>query len=288
MQNRPNASASGRLPVTRDRTMAYVLSLIVALLVAVASVGGIVYQTTLYPAEQLFNQVGNDALNLVIGLPFLLGSMWFARRGSLLGLLFWPAALLYLLYVYVIYLTGVPFNALFLVYAILVTLCAYAIIGLVASIDGEAVRQRFEGVVPARWIGGLLVVFAVLFGAYQVSEIVSAIVNGTTVAPLVLAAGIGDLTVECPALLAAGILLWQCRALGYVAGAGLLLQIGLLFVGLPIAGILGGPLTGTAADASLLAFGAVGLLPLALLIPYVRGARSGGATPGADQRAFAQ
>ncbi|MCL4248877.1 MAG: hypothetical protein KJ065_12090 [Anaerolineae bacterium] len=288
MQNRPDAYTSSRLPVARDLTMAYVLSLIVALLVAVASVGGIVYQTTLYPAEQLVDQVGNDALNLVIGLPFLLGSMWFARRGSLLGLLFWPAALLYLLYVYVIYLTGVPFNALFLVYAILVTLCAYAIIGLVASIDGAAVRRRFEGVVPARWIGGLLVVFAVLFGAYQVSEIISAIFNSTTVDQLLLATGIGDLTVECPALLVAGILLWQRKPLGYVAGAGLLLQIGLLFVGLPIAGILGGPLTGTAANTSLVAFGAIGLLPLALLIPYVRGARSGGVTRRPDQRAFAQ
>ncbi|MCA9911032.1 MAG: hypothetical protein KC519_20395, partial [Anaerolineae bacterium] len=64
MQNR---SLSNHLPVTRDLTMAYGLSLVIALLVTVASVGGIVYQTTVYPAEQLVSQVGNDALNLVIG-----------------------------------------------------------------------------------------------------------------------------------------------------------------------------------------------------------------------------
>ncbi|MCC6617241.1 MAG: hypothetical protein IT320_27450 [Anaerolineae bacterium] len=43
--------------------------------------------------------------------------------------------------------------------------------------------------------------------------------------------------------------------------------------GLPVAGILAGPLTGTAADTSLIAFGAVGLLPLVLIYSYARGAR---------------
>jgi len=287
MSNRSNAPTPHDLPVTRDLTVAYALSLIVALLMTAASAAGILNQT-LYPEAQVFTQVGNDALNLVIGLPFLLGSMWFARRGSLLGLLFWPGALLYILYVYVIYLTGVPFNALFLVYAVLVTFCAYALIGLVASLDGEAVRRRFDGIVPARPVGGLLIVFAVLFGAYQVSEIATAILNSTKVEQMLLAAGIGDLTVECPALLVAGILLWQRKPLGYVAGAGLLLEIGLLFVGLPIAGILAGPLTGTPADTSLVAFGAIGLIPLALLVYYVRGARSKAAVQRPNRRAFAK
>ncbi|MBE0689633.1 MAG: hypothetical protein IH587_05870 [Anaerolineae bacterium] len=287
MQNRSNTSPPNRLPITRDLTVAYALSLIIALLVTIASVAGIVNQSTLYPASQLRDQVGNDALNLVIGLPFLLGSMWFARRGSLLGLLFWPGALLYLLYIYVVYLTGVPFNALFLVYAILVTLCVYAIIGLVASIDGDAVRQRFDGIVPARAVGGILAVFAILFGAYQVVEIATAIVNGTTVDQVLLAAGISDLTVECPALLVAGILLWQRKALGYVAGAALLLNVGALFIGLPIAAILAGPLTGTPADTSLIAFGLIGVIPLALLVFYVRGARSSRSVQRQDKQEFA-
>ena len=90
-----------------------------------------------------------------------------------------------------------------------------------------------------------------------------------------------------PALLVAGILLWQRKPLGYVAGAGLLLQIGLLFVGLPIAAILAGPLTGTAPDASLIPFGAVGLIPLALLYTYMR-ARSNTPAQRSNRRAFAK
>ncbi len=56
--------------------------------------------------------------------------MWIARRGSLIGLLFWPGALFYVLYTYAFYLIGVPFNALFLSYVALVALSAYTMIGI--------------------------------------------------------------------------------------------------------------------------------------------------------------
>jgi hypothetical protein len=37
--------------------------------------------------------VANNVGNLVIGLAILLGAMGLARRGRLIGLLFWPGAL---------------------------------------------------------------------------------------------------------------------------------------------------------------------------------------------------
>ena len=51
------------------------------------------------------------------------------------------------------YLLGVPFGALFLGYLFLVTAPAYTLIGLVASIDGAAVRRQLTGAVPARTRG---------------------------------------------------------------------------------------------------------------------------------------
>jgi pilus assembly protein TadC len=41
--------------------------------------------------------LAQDALAIVLGLPILLGSIWLARRGSLIGMLPWPGALIYLL-----------------------------------------------------------------------------------------------------------------------------------------------------------------------------------------------
>ena len=134
------------LPVTRDLTLVYALSFVIALLVAVAAVAGLLFRNSVYPTEELIlSFLPVDVFHLGVGLPILLGSMWLARRGRLTGLLCWPGALLYVLYSYVTNLIGVPFGVLFLPYLLLVTLSAYTTIALVASIDGEAVRQRRSG-----------------------------------------------------------------------------------------------------------------------------------------------
>jgi hypothetical protein len=74
--------------------------------------------------------VSNDVVNLFIGLPILLGSMWLAWRGKLIGLLFWPGALFFVLYNYLIYVFAMPLNVAFLLHLALVTLSVYTIIGL--------------------------------------------------------------------------------------------------------------------------------------------------------------
>ena len=88
------------LPVKRDITLAYMVSLAIALIMAIASVVGILYAQDLYSTSDQIQLSVVDALNLVVGLPALLGSMWLAQRGRLLGLLCWPGALLYVVYRY--------------------------------------------------------------------------------------------------------------------------------------------------------------------------------------------
>ena len=68
--------------------------------------------------------------------------MWLARRGRLSGLLCWPRALFFVLYNYIAYFFAVPLNWAFLLHLALLMLSVYALIGLVAGIDGIAVRQR--------------------------------------------------------------------------------------------------------------------------------------------------
>ncbi len=269
-------SPSASLPITRDLALAYLASLVIALLMAVASVAGLLCRAIIYPTDELLlSFLPNDALNLVVGLPILLGSMWLARRGKLIGLLCWPGALFYVLYVYVLYLTGMPFNALFLPYLLLVPLSAYTIIGVVASIDGEAVRQRLTGVVPARTAGGILAGLAILLIVRQIAIIVAALTNQTEVDTLERTLWIADFAVGCPALLAGGVLLWRRRALGYVAGAGLLLQYGVLAVGLIPVMVFQALTTGSPVDVAgivmVLVMGAICFIPLAF---FVRGAAS--------------
>jgi hypothetical protein len=215
-----------------------VVSLVIALLMSVASLIGLLAGSHIYSAPQLSGNTGTDALTLVVGLPLLLGSMWLARRGSLIGLLCWPGALFYVLYVYTFYLLSVPFNALFLPYAFLVTLSAYTVIGLVASIDRESVRHRLGGRVPARTVGGALIAIALLFTIVDTVMIGTALTNGAAVDVTTHVSWIVDFVIELPALLIAGILLWRNVALGYVAAPGLLLQGSVLNAGYAIVLVL--------------------------------------------------
>jgi hypothetical protein len=225
-------SQPASLPVTRSLTLAYASSLVIALLVAITSAAGLLYGKVLYPTEEmLLAKLPTDLFTLVLGLPILLGSIWLARRGKLLGLLCWPGVLLYVLYIYVAYAIGVPFNVLFLAYVVLVALSAYTIIGLVASIDISAVRRRLAGAVPERTAGGILVGLAVLFTLMNLAAIVAALSSPTPDYLLEFPVWIADLAVVGPAWLIGGSLLWQRKALGYVAGAGLLLLGSMLFVG---------------------------------------------------------
>jgi hypothetical protein len=264
------------LPVTRELTLAYVMSIIVAVTVTVASVVGLLYRTILYPTEELLLAFAlSDAINLAVGLPILLGAMWLARRGRLIGLLCWPGALFFMLYSYTPYLLAVPFNVLFLPHLLIVTLSAYTIIGIVASIDGDAVRQRLIGAVPARTTGGILIGLAVFVIARVIALAVTALTSRAPVAVTEHAQWITDFAVGCPPVLVGGLTLWRRKALGYVTGAGLLLQYGALSVGLIPFLLLQPYLTASPVDVVgvfvILFMAAVCFIPFAF---FVRGAAS--------------
>jgi hypothetical protein len=212
---------------------------------AVASVAGLLYPARLYPTEELRQSfVPNDVVNLFLGLPILLGSMWLARRGRLIGLLFWPGALFFVLYNSVVYAFGLPLNVGFLLSLVLLTLSAYTMIGVVASIDGKAVQQQLMGAVPERIAGGVLVVLGAAFSLRVIVILIGAVVSHAPIAEAERALHVADLVIS-PALIIGGVLLWRRKPLGYVAGTGLLFQASMLFIGL-IAVLLLQPLLTTA------------------------------------------
>lgn len=283
MKTSNRGSPSDRLPITRDLTLAYVFSLVVALIMTTASTIGIIYRSVIYPTEEMSMVfVSNDMLNLVLGLPILLGSMWLARRGNLIGLLCWPGALFFVLYIYTAYLLGIPLNALFLLYLILVTLSVYTIIGIVTSIDGDAVYQRLTGVVPVRTAGGILAGIAILFAVYQIVNIITALINQRPVDSIELAQWIDDLAVGSPALLVGGFLMLRRKTLGYVAGMGLLLLCSILFLGVIPYMVVQPLLSDSPIDVIgiliVLVIGSVSFIPFAL---FVRGALSDRSSPSA-------
>jgi hypothetical protein len=262
-------------PVTllkHEIALAYVLSCVVAVLVAVGSLAGLFFPSTLYPTEELRQSfVANDVVNLFIGLPLLIWAMALARRSKLAGLLFWLGALLYIVYNAIAYAVAMPFTWQFVVYLAQVALSAYAIVRLVADIDRVAVQQRLAGAVPEKFAGGVLAGLGVLFFLRTISQIVGALAGQQTIARTEIAVLVADL-VFTPVWVFVGIWLWRKRALGYVSGAGLLFQASMLFVGLLVFFLLQPWLAGVPFPAVdfvvILVMGLICFIPLGL---FVRG-----------------
>ena len=267
-----NSNYENSLPIKHNLKLIYILSFIIAILMAVASVAGILFRTIIYPTDELLGTfVSNDVVNLVIGLPITLGSMWLARRGKLIGLLFWSGALFFVLYNYLIYVLAMPFNLAFLLHLTLVTLSVYTIIGLVASINGQSLQLRLAGAVHERIAGGVLIGMGLLFLLQVVGVMVSALANTTPITGPELSLHTSDFLIS-PALVIGGVLLWRRKEFGYVSGLGLLFQASMLFIGLIIFVIIQPFLTSTPfVLADVVVIFIMGLICFIPFILFVRG-----------------
>ncbi len=265
---------------TRPHPLLYGVSLLIALLVAVTSAAGLL--ANIYPTEELRQSfLANDLVNLVIGLPMLLGSVWSARRGHLLGALFLPGTLFFVFYNATVYLFHLPLTIWFLLYLALVTLTSYTLAAFVASMDGLAIRTQLDGRIPARLIGGVLTALGVLFVLRVVGQVVNPpptldAERGLMVADAVLAVG----------WIIGGVLLWRRTALGYVTGAALLFQATLLFGSLILFLILQPLLTGAAFAAADLMV--IVVMSLVVFVPFGLFIRSRVAVKQPMKRAIAR
>jgi len=199
---------------------------------AVASLAGWFFSSALYPTEEALQSfAANDIVNIFIGVPILLGSMALARRGKLIGLLFWPGGLLYPLYNYLAYLVGVPIGWASLAYLALILASLIALILLLGGMDAGAIQARLQGAVHERLGGGALAVFGVFVVLRDLGVLVSAQTDPSVNLALELPVLVADLVLSV-VWIGVGVQLWRRRALGYTLGAGLLFQASMLFVGL--------------------------------------------------------
>ncbi|MGC2240564.1 MAG: hypothetical protein WA726_06970 [Acidimicrobiia bacterium] len=102
------------------------------------------------------NTRGTALVMLVVGIPTLLISMWFASRGSWRGRLVWLGVLAYLAYNGVLFAFAAPFNSLFLLYVATLSLAVFSIASLVGGTDpNECVpalkRATIKGLAIYTW-----------------------------------------------------------------------------------------------------------------------------------------
>ena len=147
----------------------------VAILMGVMSLLGLFISNSIYKTELIFQSFfTNDVINLILGIPILLGSMWLTSRGKLVGLLFWPGALLFVIYNYIAYVFGRPFDLFTFVYLALILISAYTIYDLIRKVDSNSVKKQLAGAVGEKLAGWFLLIFGILFILRAVNIFVSA------------------------------------------------------------------------------------------------------------------
>lgn len=254
------------LPLTRNISTTYTLSLITAFLMTVVSVDGLIYSSSMYPVEELLHSsVATDVVNVFIVLPVLLWSMSMARRGKLIGLLFWPGAMFIATYHYIAYTVAFMTLWQFVIYLLLVFLSGYTIYRLLSSVDSLSIQEQLAGRVPERFAGGVLTGFGILFFFWRGSLVVQSIMGLAVLSQPEFVTAIADVLLA-PAWAIAGMFLWRKKAFGYVAGAGLLFQLSVLFIGLFIYFALQPVLAGTPFPVN--DFVAVSTMSLVCFIPF--------------------
>jgi hypothetical protein len=207
------------------------LSLLTCLATMGVSAVGIVARDRMYAPELRAMFAANDAVNLCVGAPVLLACAGMAWARRLAGVLCLPGALLYVLYNETIYTIALPAGWALGLHLVVLSLCAYALVAAMTLIDLEGVRERLEGRTPARLAGGVLAGLGVLFLARAIGVLVEEMGGLAAIERAKAAVDIADFLFT-PAWVAAGVLLWRRRALGYAAGPAVLFQASLLFVGL--------------------------------------------------------
>jgi hypothetical protein len=203
-----------------DRKIMIIASALIAVLALIAAGSGLLWNG-LYTNDTISGaaqEQGNDLITLLLCVPLLLVSTYYAAKGSLRGRLIWTGMIFYFLYVYGMMSFLSAYNQLFLVYVAAFSLSLYTFAYSVLTLDVNRVKESFKGApvtvaaafmflvvlgISAMWLG--LIIGPLLSGQRP-----PALENYTTLVVQAL-----DLGVIVPMAAITGILLLKREAWGY-------------------------------------------------------------------------
>lgn len=200
-----------------------ILTLLLAVSLAIVSVaGGFLPDTYERDSASMAAQgVGQDLVDLFLGVPLLIASFLSAARGNRKGRLLYAGILFYIMYSFIIYSFGVYFNRLFLLYCFTLCLSLYAFILVMSGLSRDDVGEWFSHS-QAKGVSVYLFFVALVFYALWLKSIVPAILTNTVPADvsdlnlLVNPVHVIDLAFALPGLILGAVLLWRKQAMGYI------------------------------------------------------------------------
>lgn len=206
----------------RKPEAAFVLTILIAVLATLASVGGL-FIKGLYRDNLLVvsGWTGNDLATLLVAVPLLLAATIVARRGSRRAELIWLGMLDYMLYNYAFYLFGSAFNAFFPLYAALFTLSIFALIFGLAALDVKSLSEGLREKTPVKTIAGFMAFVALGLSAAYIAQWIAFLSSGQ-LPPIIALTGHPtsvvfalDFSLVIPVFLLAATWLWRRQPWGY-------------------------------------------------------------------------
>lgn len=188
-------------------------------------------------AEVAPQGIAQDYVTLLLGIPMLLISLFWARKGSLRGRYLLVGTLGYFLVTYLFYLVMGMYNVLFLGYVFLLGSSFFAFSLVMFSFDLEKLPKQFGKSTPVKFAGGFLIVDSIAIGLLWLGIVVPPLLDGTIIPKEVehyttlIVQGL-DLAILLPLAFVSGVLMIQKRPFGYLLGPIYLVFLSLLMIAL--------------------------------------------------------
>ncbi len=218
-------------------------------------------------------EIAQDLVTLVVGIPLLLGATVLAARGSLRGRILRAGTLGYFLYTYTAMAMLTAYNELFLVYVALLSLSLFGFILALLAIDVARLPAHFTATFPRRTIAGFVLFVGAMLTLLWLGLIGPPLLAGIPPAGLesytTLVIQALDLGIVVPTALLTGVLLLRRAAVGYLLAAVVLVKaftMGLATSAMVVGQILAGVAVSPVVALVFFAFAASDIVLLILML----------------------
>lgn len=164
--------------------------------------------------------IAQDIVTVILGIPLLLASLYFSRKGLLKGKFLLSGTLAYFLYTYTSYSFLWMYNSLFLIYIILMSTSFFAFLLTMLSFEIEKLPLYFNKKLPVKFLGGFFIFAGITIGLMWLGRIIPSLLSHSIPPGLehytTLPIQALDLAFIVPIAILSGILIINKQPFGYL------------------------------------------------------------------------
>ena len=188
-------------------------------------------------ADVAIQGIAQDYITLFVAIPFLFVGLFKYRKGLKKGAFLLTGTLGYFFVTYLFYMAMGAYNELFLIYAVLLGLSFFALLTTLFSFSLHDIDKLFKNNTITKTVGIFLIANSILIGAMWLGIVIPPLIDGTIYPSnlehytTLIVQGF-DLGLLLPLSFISGLLLYQKRKIGYLAGVSYIIFLAILMTAL--------------------------------------------------------